>query len=276
MKNGNQGKNVVLVTGATSGLGASIAARLDKDRYSVYGTGRDPKASNLGNSAGTSFLAMDVQNETSIAAALAKIVEKEGRLDTLIACAGMGVGGSVEDTAMADIAYQIDVNFLGAVRTVKACLPIMRGQGGGKIVIVGSLAGKTGLPFQAFYSASKFALEGFVESLRYEVGGFGIDACIVEPGDLQTGFTDARRKPKTISEPYKASYGKTMAIYEHDERSGGSADAAAAAIVKMVAKRRLPLRMSVGPAFQRVALFLKRLMPAKLFEFGYRKYYKMG
>lgn len=268
-----------LVTGATSGLGAAIAARLSRENYAVYGTGRKA-AERIGSEApaGTPslrFLSLDVQDEKSIAAVVAAILEREGRLDLLVACAGMGTAGAVEDSSMDDIAFQMDVNFLGTVRTVKACLGAMRAAGGGKIIVIGSLAGRTGMPFQAFYSASKFALAGFVESLRYEVRAFGIDVCILEPGDFSTGFTAARRKTATVSEAYREDFERLLALQERDEKTGASAERIADRVMALLGKKRLPPRASAGMLFQRAGLFLKRLMPGKCFEFIYRKYYKV-
>lgn len=274
--NQNAPKKVALVTGATSGLGAAIAATLAVDGWRVYGTGRRPPETALEEGPYPRLIALDVRSQESVARAVSTIAEAEGGIDLLVACAGNGIAGSVEDSAMAEIEAQMDVNFLGAVRTVKACLPSMRARRGGRIIVIGSLAGRTGMPYQAFYSASKFALEGFVESLRYEVAPFGIQACIVEPGDFRTGFTSARRKPETVSEAYRDSFLRVIGIQEHDERHGSDPGEAASAIVALAARRKMPVRASVGGAFQRFGLFVKRLIPASWFEFFYKIYYKLG
>ncbi|MCE1196822.1 SDR family NAD(P)-dependent oxidoreductase, partial [bacterium] len=208
-------KKVALVTGATSGLGAAIAAALADSGWRVYGTGRRPPETSAEGRAFPRFLPLDVRSEESVASAVSAVAANEGRIDLLVACAGNGIAGSVEDSAMAEIEAQMDVNFLGTVRTVKACLPLMRAQGSGRIIVVGSLAGRTGMPYQAFYSASKFALEGFVESIRYEVGRFGIEAGILEPGDFRTGFTASRRKSDAVSEAYLDSFSRVIGIQEH-------------------------------------------------------------
>ena len=269
-------KKTALVTGATSGLGAAIAAALAGAGWRVYGTGRHPPETSDGGRAFPRFLPLDVRSEESIARAVATVVENEGGVDLLVACAGNGIAGSVEDSAMAEIEAQMDVNFLGAVRTVKACLPSMRTRRSGRIIVVGSLAGRTGMPYQAFYSSSKFALEGFVESMRYEVGRFGIEASILEPGDFRTGFTASRRKSDAVSEAYRDSFSRVIGIQEHDERNGSDPARAAAAVVALANRRKLPVRASVGGAFQRFGLFVKRLIPASWFEFFYKVYYKIG
>jgi NAD(P)-dependent dehydrogenase (short-subunit alcohol dehydrogenase family) len=275
--NNEKTSKVALVTGATSGLGAAIAAALAAEGWRVYGTGRNPAAETRpGEGRFPRFLPLDVRSGESIARALAQVVAGEGGIDLLVACAGSGIAGSVEDSAMAAIETQMDVNFLGVVRTVKACLPSMRERRRGKIIVIGSLAGRTGMPYQAFYSASKFALEGFVESLRYEVAPLGIQVCIVEPGDFRTGFTSARRKPESVSEAYRDSFLRVIGIQEHDERNGSDPAKAASKIVALADTRRMPVRASVGSAFQRLGIFLKRVIPAAWFEFLYKVYYKLG
>jgi len=272
---------VALVTGATSGFGQAIATKLVSEGASVYGTGR--KAASGGDGAdkkqhGTAieYLSLDTRSMESVEAAISLILEKEGRIDLLVACAGMGIAGSVEDTDFADIAYQMDVNFLGTVRTVKSCLGPMRKQGSGKIIVIGSIAGRIGMPFQAFYSSSKFALEGFVESLRHEVRKFGIEVCIVEPGDFNTGFTGARKKAVSQTDgAYDKTFERVISIQENDERNGYTPDKAAGMILALIGKKALPVRVTTGPAFQRFACLVKRLIPASWFEAFFKIYYKL-
>jgi NAD(P)-dependent dehydrogenase (short-subunit alcohol dehydrogenase family) len=268
---------VALVTGATSGLGQAVAERLSSEGYIVYGTGRNPGSSETRRSGGRGslrLLPMDVENQVSVDGAIDFILKESGKLDLLVACAGMGVAGSAEDCPIEDIEAQMSVNFLGTVRTVRSCLPSLRNSKG-RIVVVGSLAGRIGMPFQAFYSASKFALEGFVESLRYELRPFGVQACIVEPGDFRTGFTDSRRKSALGSAAYGAMAAKVIGKQEYDEMHGSLPPRLAEALSGLLKRRNLPLRRSVGPGFQRFAAWLKRVIPASLFEAFYVMYYGM-
>lgn len=268
-------KPVALVTGASSGIGKACALELARLGYAVYGTCRNPSRPGATVS-GFDMVEMDVTSEASTLRSVARIIEKEGRIDALVCCAGMGVAGAVEDCSMEDILLQMDTNFLGTVRTVKAVLPAMRAAGRGKIVVIGSIAGVTGMPFQAFYSSSKYALEGFVESLRYEVRAFGIQACIVEPGDFRTGFTDARRKSGIASSgPYGSSFDATMSVQIHDERSGHDPSEAGRLVGSLLARPRLPIRVTVGPLFERFAVWIKRIIPGTFFEKFYRMYYKL-
>ncbi len=265
---------VALVTGATSGLGAEIAASLSTAGYRVFGASRRGAAKN-GNAHGTvSYLSMDVRDEASIQAAVAEILSTAGSIDLLIANAGMGIAGSVEDTGLPDMKEQMDVNFFGTVRTIKAVLPSMREKMSGKILVIGSIAGRIGLPFQAFYSSSKFALEGLVESLRYEVAPFGIQVCIIEPGDTKTGFTAARHKSAS-SAAYASSFDSVVKIYEHDEMKGADPRSVARTVCLVASRSQLPVRVSIGPFIQRLAAFLKRLIPARLFERLYAMFYKI-
>jgi len=266
---------IALVTGATSGIGKAVAIELTERGYKVYGTGRMPPQPGKTDEHGIVFLAMDVLSETSVTEGIGRILEKEHQLDVLIACAGMGIAGSVEDTSISDADLQMRTNFLGTVLVVKTCLPIMRQQKHGKIVIIGSLAGRIGMPYQAFYSSSKFALEGFTESLRHEVKPFGIDVCIVEPGDFNTGFTAARKKFGISGSPYSKAFLRTISIQEHDETHGAAPSIAARAVAGILEKKNMPLRLVVGPVFQKFAAGLKRIIPAKLFELLYKIYYRL-
>ena len=129
-------------------------------------------------------MVMDVDDDASVTAGVEAVVARHGRLDAVVACAGWGLAGSVEDTPIADARDQFETVFWGTVRVVQAALPVMRRQRQGRIVLMSSIGGVLGLPFQAFYSAAKFALEGYGESLAYEVAPFGIEVTLVEPGNV--------------------------------------------------------------------------------------------
>jgi NAD(P)-dependent dehydrogenase (short-subunit alcohol dehydrogenase family) len=268
---------VALVTGATSGLGKAVAERLSMEGYLVYGTGRNPGKAAAGPAPAEGnlrLLALDVESQESVDGAVSRVIGESGRLDLLVACAGMGVAGSVEDCPMGEVETQMRVNFLGTVRTLRSCLPQLR-KTKGRILVVGSLAGRIGMPFQAFYSSSKFALEGLVESLRYELRPHGVQVCIIEPGDFRTGFTASRRKSALDSETYGRVAARVIARQEYDELHGFPPSRLADALVRLLRRKKLPLRRSVGPGLQRFAAWLKRLIPASLFEAFYIMYYGM-
>ena len=173
---------VILITGISSGFGREMAKLLAEEGHSVYGTVRNEGKTNDG----VNILKMDLTDNESINKVVKTIVEKEGRLDVLINNAGMHTGGPIETTPAENIRLQMDTNFIGMVHLTNSILPVMRKQGGGMIINISSIGGLMGLPFQAFYSASKFAIEGFSEALRMEVRKFNIKVVVINPGDFHT------------------------------------------------------------------------------------------
>ncbi len=273
MNNSIQNRKVAFITGATSGLGLSIAQQFAREGYAVYGGGR--RQSEHLSDKNLILTTFDITDEVSVQRAVEFVLSREDHIDLLVCAAGYGVSGSIEETPLEDAHAQFDVNFFGVVRTVKAILPIMRSQHSGKIIIIGSAAGKIGMPFQGYYSASKFALEGFVESIRYEVRPFGIEVCVVEPGDFKTGFTAARKKIIKQDSPYREKMLTVIGIQEHDETHGVDPMVAAQRIVSLAASKRFPIRISVGPLFERFAIWVRRILPDALFEVLYKMNYKL-
>jgi len=254
---------VVLITGASAGIGRATADRLHRSGWQVIGASRRGTASG-----GWSGMVMDVDSEDSVSSGVAAVLEQHGRLDAVVANAGWGLAGAVEQTAISDAKDQLETNFWGAVRLVQAALPTMRSQGGGRLVLVSSIGGLIGIPFQAFYSASKFALEGYGEALAYEVAPFGIEVCLIEPGNIRTEFTANRRDVSVPAgdETYAAAVRKAVGLMERDEANGASAEKAAAAIEKVLSGERMPRRRTVGKLEERAGSFAKRLIPYRLFE----------
>src|SRR5690606_35507590 len=158
---------VVLITGASSGLGRATARLLAERGYRVFGTSRRPPAD--APTGGVEPLALDVCADASVAACVQTVLARAGRIDALINNAGYELGGALEEATLEEAQRQFETNFFGAVRMIRAVLPAMRRQGGGRIVNVSSLAGLAPVPFLGLYSASKFALEGYSEALRHEV-----------------------------------------------------------------------------------------------------------
>jgi NAD(P)-dependent dehydrogenase (short-subunit alcohol dehydrogenase family) len=165
----------------------------------------------------------------------------------------------------------METNFWGCVRAVQQVLPAMREQGSGRIVLISSIGGAIGIPFQAFYSASKFALEGYGEALAYEVAPFGVQVTLVQPGNVRTDFTDSRRMARAADDPvYGAAAAKAIGLMERDERNGVPASDVAAVVARVLGARKPPRRVSVGKAGERVGLYAKRLLPFRAFESGAR------
>lgn len=254
---------VVLVTGASSGFGQLIAEQLAARGHRVFGSSRRT----LPDRPGIRMLVLDVTDAAQVERAVAQVLAEAGRLDVLINNAGVGLCGAVEDTSLAEAQWQMDTNFFGAVRMIRAVLPAMRAQGRGRILTVSSLAGLAGLPFQAFYSASKYALEGLNEALRLELAGSGIEHATLNPGDFRTGFTDARVLTRQAHDGVLAGQlARTLAIYQRDEQQGADPRRVAELAARLVEQPRLAVRYPVGSLGQRAGIFAKRLLPARLFE----------
>lgn len=264
---------VVLVTGASSGIGLACARRLARRGYRVFGSSRRPP-----ERADEPFewLALDVGDDESVRRAVATVLERAGRLDVLISNAGIGYAGAVEDTSLEEARATFETNFFGTLRLCRAVLPHMRARGSGRIVVVGSLAGLIALPFQGLYSASKFALEGLCESLRMEVRPWGIHVVLIEPGDTRTGFTAHRRWVQASpGSAYEQAARRALAVQEHDETHGVLPDLAARTVERVLRLRSPRLRYKAAGAFQRFAACLKRILPEKWFEWALRKYYRL-
>ncbi len=254
---------VVLITGASSGIGQACADRLHARGRTVVGASR--RGTTTG---GWDAVTMDVDSDASVESGLAGLVAEHGRLDAVVTCAGWGLAGAVEETPLAEARQQFETNFWGTVRVVQAALPVMRRQGGGRIVLMSSIVGVVGVPFQAFYTASKFALEGYGEALAYEVAPFGIQVTLVEPGNVRTGFTAARREvpPAGGDAPYADAVARAVGKMAEDEAGGVDPDNVAAVVQRVLEARRPPRRASVGHLDERVGILGKRLLPYRLFE----------
>lgn len=252
----------VLLTGASAGLGLACADRLATSGWTVVGASRR-------GTAGPNWrgITMDVDDDASVAEGVAMASLELGRLDAVVACAGWGAAGAVEETSIDDAKAQFETNFWGCVRVVHAALPIMRSQGGGRIVLMSSLGGLLGIPYQAFYAASKFALEGYAESLAYEVAPFNIEVTLIEPGNFKTEFTQNRRLATPLpDDPYRAARDKAIAVMERDEVNGADPKDVAKVVERVLNDKNPPRRASVGKFDERIGVMGKRLLPFRLFE----------
>lgn len=184
----NNSQPIALVTGASSGMGKSIAKRLIADGYLVYVAARGTdKMADLAE-LGAVPLAMDISKDADIAAVVATITERSGGVDVLVNNAGYGLYGPIEEIALDEARYQFEVNVFGAARLTQMLLPAMRAKGNGTIVNITSMGGKIYTMLGAWYHATKHALEGWSDSLRLEVEPFGIRVVVIEPGLIETGF----------------------------------------------------------------------------------------
>lgn len=283
---------VILLTGASSGIGKAAVEKLAFEGHTVYGTSRSaPGFPDDGAGPGTArMIPLDVTDQASVDRAVSYIYKKHGRIDVLINNAGFGVAGSVEDTSPEEAYDQFNTNFFGVHRMCRAVLPIMRRQKKGLVVTVGSVAAILTVPYQGLYSASKHALEGLMEALRIECRPFGIRGVLIEPGDTKTGFTGSRIYCRDTHEdsPYCAFFNKALSTIEHAEREDtaprkGSKmmrkdfichppEKVARIICRMVRRKNPPVRVVPGAAYK-LAVFLKRIMPDKICEYFISKVY---
>jgi len=263
-KKKNPGDTVVLITGASSGFGKATAELLTEKGYRVYGTSRNP----VSGPWPYTMLKMDVTEPLSVIQAVAALMKREDHIDVLINNAGFGIGSAIEETEWTLARKQFEVIFWGTLQVTRQVLPVMRDQQDGLIINVSSIAGRMGLPYQGFYSAAKFALEGLTEALCMEVKPFGIKLALVEPGDMSTEFT-SRRVWSVVddpSSPYLAQLKKTRNIIEKNELKGGNPVKVARKIYCIIRKKRTGFRYVVGKPDEKMAVWLKGMLPFRWFE----------
>jgi short-subunit dehydrogenase len=261
-------KKVVLVTGASAGIGKETASYLAGKGYTVYGAARRIDKMNDLLPLGIRTISMDVTNEDSTEAGVKQIIAAEGRIDVLINNAGFGSYGAVEDVSINDAKYQLDVNVFGAARLIKRVLPHMRNQRGGKIVNISSIGGKIATPFGGWYHASKFALEGLSDSLRNEVKQFGIDVIVIEPGGIKSEWSDIafnNLKKTSGQSAYKDMAGNFEAAFEKTESKNPDPVIIARLIQKAIEARKPKTRYAAG-FMARPSLFMRKILSDRLFD----------
>jgi NAD(P)-dependent dehydrogenase (short-subunit alcohol dehydrogenase family) len=268
-------QKVVLVTGASSGIGRACAEHLAHNGWRVFGTSRawSPAAPAVP----FEMVAMDVDDENSVRQCVENVLVRAGRLDAVVNNAGISIMGSVEDTSIEEAKAQLETNFFGVLRVCRATLPSLRNQGGGHVVNISSLAGVIGLPFSGLYSASKWALEGVSESLRMECRAFGIHVVLVEPGDFRTQITARRRTVHAAetNDAYREVFARCKKKQDQDEANAQSPEAVARLVTRILNDPNPRMRYAVGMFTQRMVVPLKRILPQRLFEWMARQAFGM-
>ncbi|UXP33407.1 SDR family oxidoreductase [Reichenbachiella agarivorans] len=261
---------VILITGVSSGIGKTCFDYLFAKGYKVYGTSRFAEPDNA------FLLKMDVTKPNSIRSAVNYVLQKEGKIDVLINNAGISVVGSAEMTLTEDARQQIETNFWGVVNTTNAVLPTMRQQHAGKIINISSLAGLFAIPYQSYYTASKFALEGYSESLRMELKKRNIQVSLIEPGDFKTEISQNRILSNTEeNDDYSLGLHSAMEIIVKGERQGDDTKKIARVVAHIIRSRNPRLRYLVGKPMDLLAAKLKRILPPRLFEWIIMNHYKL-
>lgn len=259
---------IVLVTGASGGIGRACAKAFLAEGAVVYGTARAPKEE---LSEGIRMLPLDVLSGESARACIDMLLKREGRLDVLVNNAGSGIAGPFTDTSTEELARQLDVNALGMHRMVRAAMPALF-ESRGHIVNISSVAGFVPIPFQSGYSASKYAVESLSESLRAELHPYGVRVALVEPGDTRTGFTANRVLTRELSPRFEETFRRSLARMERDEQNGAPPEKVAKAVLRAAKRKNPPVRITVGMGYAALR-FLKRLFPDKLALFIIRLLY---
>lgn len=262
---------VVLITGASSGIGEATADAFASRGFRVFGTSRAPRA-HAGAATRVTMLPLDVRDEAAARACVASVEREAGRLDVLVNNAGVMLCGPAEEIPL-DAAHDLfDTNFWGVARMTNAALPLLRSQARGHIINVGSVAGTTAIPLNGFYAATKHALAGYTEALRYEVADLGVRVALVEPGDFKSRLWAG----SNVVPPRIGAYGPLR----DSVLRAMSAAIAAAPDPRPVAERIVQIAESEAPALHhRVGTWahllprMKAWMPEAMFENGLRRRY---
>jgi short-subunit dehydrogenase len=261
-------QKIVLVTGASAGIGKETAKHLAANNYIVYGAARRvDKMSDL-IELGIKCIEMDVTDDQSMLKGINTIIAKEGRIDVLINNAGFGSYGAIEDVSMETAKYQLEVNLFGAARLIQLCLPYMRENNWGKIINISSIGGKLAGPFGGWYHASKFAIEGLSDSLRNEVKPFGIDVIVIEPGGIKSEWSGIAFDSMIKSSgngAYSVVVNKFVKAYAKLDKNNPGPIVIAELILKALKANKPKTRYHAG-YMAGPALFMRKILSDKLLD----------
>lgn len=262
-------KNVVLITGASSGIGKETAKLLVQKGHTVYGAARRTEKMLDLQAAGVKLISMDVTDEVSMVAGIQEIIKAEGTIDVLVNNAGYGSYGALEDVAISEAKYQFEVNIFGLARLTQLVLPYMRKQHSGKLINISSIGGKIGEPHGSWYHATKFAVEGLSDSLRMELKEFGIDVIVVQPGAIKTEWAGIARE-KMLQTSGKTAYSeltqKHASMFEKaDGKMGSDPIVIARTIEKAVNAHHPKTRYAAGSGAKPI-LFAQRILSDRMFD----------
>lgn len=262
---------VVLITGASSGLGLSLANYLVNRGYIVYGSSRKITTDHTFKT-----IVMDVCDADSVDSAVKSIVEKEGKIDVVINNAGLGIAGPVENLNLLDVLNVFQTNVMGVIRVMQAVLPYMRSRQSGLLLNISSIAAEMGLPYRGAYSASKAALDRVTEALRVEVKKFGIKVCLVQPGGVVTDIN--KNRIHTVlpeNSPYKESFQRTYDIINESVSKGLSVEVFGPEIEKIINSDSVKRVYRIGKPTEKLSVQVKKVVPDSIFDNILTKHYKI-
>lgn len=253
---------VILITGASSGIGRSMAEYLTEQGHNVYGTSRSrPEGATF------KWVCLDVTSEESVHQAVQKVLAEAGTIDVLINNAGLGLAGPLEETSDELICKAFNTNVMGMLRLCRATIPIFRKQRRGLIINISSIAATTGLPFRGIYGATKASLQILTESLSMELKDFNIQVCSVMSGDIATNINQNRLivdlAPDSV---YAHNFPKVHQQINEEVSSAAHPITIAKAVARIIDSPRPKLHYVVGPFVQKSSIWIRRLVPQRFFE----------
>ena len=257
-------KKVVLVTGASSGIGLSVANYLHlQKKYIVYGTSRK-----INNSSNFSFnlIELDVTEKSSIQRCIADILKKESKIDILINNAGVGITGPLEEIPTSEINKHFKINVFGPILLIKEVLPSMKSSKNGVIINITSVAAQIATPFRSIYSGGKAALDIISETLAMEVRSLGIDVVSIAPGDFKTNISKRRFHSPVIDKSDYKSYAESLKKMNLGVNNGSDPEKIAKLVSTILLKRRPRIRYKVGSFIEKNGVILKRILPQRIYE----------
>jgi len=249
---------VAVVTGGSAGIGRKTAEILAASGYRVYELSRSGTSS-----PGICHLSADLCTEESIRSAFDELRNREGKLDLLVNNAGCGISGAAEFASVQSVRRLFDVNFFGMLSCIQQAIPLLRANGGGRIINISSVAAVFSIPFQAFYSASKAAVNMLTLSLRNELCPFQISVCAIMPGDVQSNFTASREKKTDGSALYGDAIQRAVSVMEKDEKNGMPPEIIARAVCQIAQKASTKPVYTVGVRY-RLFVLLGKLLPCRI------------
>ena len=257
----------ILITGASSGIGKETANFFYHKGYGVIGLSRKKP-----DDANYPYYECDLSNKDSIIETVKRIKKDNKHIDVLINCAGVGTGGAVEDISYDHLKWVFDVNVLGLTELTNQLIPLLRESDAGKIINLSSVAGEITIPYQVSYSMTKAAIIKLSEGLKIELKPFGIDVCSVLPGDTKTHFTQNRVTVIPKNSQYEAKVKRSIGKMEKDEMNGVSPMKVVKVLDKLIKKKRMPVRVTVGFNYK-FLIFLSKVLPKRLVAFIVTKLY---